>query len=421
MQTPISIFITILFSLSLMYCGDKNIPTPCPPNCPVQDTIPYPLEMVWQCFHTPDSALRGSLGFIVPYQDKYIIYTGFEYGGDKLSYIFIVDRNTGKRVKTFRGGKNLITTLHVADRFLIVPSWDGANIYDLEKLKLVKTLRGYYHSTNLTQFGDVVYLKRDYGNVTFSDSSSIIKLHIPSLRTEKVLTITKEEYGGYTHINNISHDIRPNGDTVFYGAMATEPKKFFCYNQTRKSFEWQTAASDPNDFYLWHPLFDEEQVYVTSSFGVEAYNKFTGERTWRKEFLGDGSNGIFRPSEPLLLDGRLYVKQDNEPLYCFRAKDGLILWRNLKAGLAPSNKMSHYKDMLYYVTRGREFTVVGMERGNILYKIRGPNDGYRELDREFAPKTMALLAPVSPLIDKENKLMYLQDDRRMYCFKLWEP
>ncbi len=406
------------FCVLMVFCISSCHKQPVVEHVPnkTHDTIPYPLKMVWESYHTVDTMFILSGGRIIEYKDRYIIYDGYRLDHNEDYFVIIYDKKTGKRLKNFRTGPNILTELQIADRYLIVPSLDGTFIYDMETLKIVRRLEGKYDGYVLSIFGDAAYINREYGHIPFADSSSIIRLDIPSLQTKKILTVTEDRDGGYAALNNISHEIRENGDTIFYGTAEVNPKRIFCYNETKGEYDWITIIPDPNDFYWSHPLFDSTHVYITSSWGLEAYDKETGKRVWRVE-LPDGEGG-FRGLEPLLVDGKLYVKESNYHLYCIRGEDGKIIWHNKDAGTATNNYMPYYNGMIYYVDSGNEFFVIDMKTGKILFRTQGP---YNYNFKYLHTNKWARFAAIPPLIDAEHKRMYLADRLRMFCFELWEP
>ena len=401
------LFFSILIS-SLACC--KSVPeTQCPPDCPPEDTVRYPLDKVWESYHFDDTIPVLSRGEVKSY-DNLILFNGYTL--DDIQHIFVFDKNTGKRIKVFDLGYNTVRQMGIVDKYLIVPSLDDLKIFDLDALTLVKTFDGKYLE-DLTIFGSSIYVPIYYGDIPYSDSSSIIKIYIPSFKTEKVLSVTAKEYGTFGALNSVSLDINNRGDTMMYGGLEGDPKLLYSYNISADSFAWKIPERG-GDFFYYQPLFDDKYIYITNKRGAEAHDKFTGELIWRTDLPGDCG---LRSSDPIFVDGKLYIKECGYHLFCLDAKDVSLIWHNKKDGGAPSNYMTYYNGMIYYGSQGNKLKIIDMKTGKLLLSTPSPYDNGEYV---WNKKLWERFESVSPLIDGEAGVFYMPDRFRMFCFKIWE-
>lgn len=416
---PLIKFITLIGMLaSLTACHPDIHKSQCPPDCPEEDTLVYPLKKIWESnYFDHNSPKNGliSVGEVEKYKDI-LIYNGWPPYEDDIFRIFFFNAKTGKRLKEYKLGLNTVRDMEIIDKYLVIASFDGGFVFDLENLTLVKKLALKFDGF-LAQFDNSVYLIANYGSIPYTDSTSLIKLDIPSLKTEKVLTITREEYGGFSGLNTVSFEVVENGDTMIYGTFEALHKFLYSYNKTKRQFVWQTRAKG-GDFYYSHPLYDDKNIYITNNLGAEAYDKLTGELVWRTVLTKDGN--WFRGTEPLFLNGRLYLKASNDKLFCLDSKDGSIIWENDRAGGALSNRLSYYRDMIYYGSQGNTLRIIDMNTGEELLNTVGPytypyystfDSGYDNFEK---------FESISPYIDSTAGVFYMTDRHRMFCFKLLE-
>ena len=404
---------TILYLTILVYsffsCKMPAIPDP--PDNPVDSTA-YPLEIVWETYFYPADT-EGVLDFATPisYNDN-ILYCGNAPTVDDKYHIFMFNKDTGKLIHRFDLGLNPENKLIIYDNLLITSALDGIYVFDLDKLQLVKHIDETFEK-DAALLGDDVYIVQDYGEVPFLDSSSVIRMHLPSLEIEKLMTITKKKYGGYASLNPVSVDT-VGGDTVLYGLTYAEyPLWIFAYSLNKKDFIWKTNIYG-SDVYNYAPLFDDKKIYITHNHKAMAFDKFTGKLIWETPLVG-----FYRPLKPLMLGNYLYLKESNNHLYCLDKRNGWIQWHNPDTGngfyISPA-----YDDNYLYFVGGLYFYVVNRYNGRILFKEKGPYykidlDNLEESKREFAR-----FAYTVPIIDHKRGVFYLPDSKRMFCFKLPE-
>lgn len=402
-------YIYIITIISFFACYNNIEPLPCPPICN-EDNISYPLEINWKAYFHKDSTTVFGHSDPIIYQDK-IITTAINYTIDGFYYLYLFDINTGEKIKDIKLGRNSPKNLTIIDNYLIITTFDGLRVYDILTYQLVKFVDEIF-SFDFSVYDNSVFVRADFEDIPYSDSSSIFKLHIPSLELEKIFTIKKEEYSGFCSLNPVSLETNTMGDTMIYGTMETSPFLLYCYNMSVDTFVWQTSVVGYDKFYS-KPLLDDNNVYITQDFGAEAYDKQTGKRVWRKELEGHGG---YRPCQPLLIDEKLFIKETNDHLYCLNT-DGIIMWHNSVNG-GGSGTMEYYDNKLYFTNSG-VFKIIDANNGKLLFKAESPYDKIDLDNLEESKGDYGVFNSITPAIDAEKGVFYLSDSKRMFCFGLW--
>jgi len=407
-------FLAIILVNSLFGCVTPMIPddNPCPPDCP-EDTVKYTMDIVWETYFYKDSSTVLSSGSLpISYKDN-IIFVGANITGDDYYHAYMFNKTSGKLIAKFDYGLNPPEDLVIMNDWLIASALDGIYVYDLNTFELIKHIDETFESRYDT-LGNYIYFTQLYGIVPFQDSSSVIRLTIPSLKIKKILTITKKEYGGFSLLNPPSVEAI-NGDTVIYCRADTDfPYPLFAYSVNKKDFIWMNRdIVSAGDAYFNGPLYDDKNIYIVHDHKAIAYDKFTGKSVWQTQKLA----GFFRPVKPLLLDGKLYLKAGNYHLYCLDAKSGSIIWHNAQAGNMNAGRLG-YDNTNFYYSDEIKFYVVRRSTGEVVFKTKGPYqkidlDNLEESKREYSKWVSAI-----PIVDREKKVFYLHDGKRMFCFKM---
>jgi len=390
-------------------CKTHELVEKCPPECSAKDSLNYPLEIVWESYFYKDTTWVLFSGKPVSYRE-YILFCGFDPVKEDKYHIYIFNKDSGKQIHRFNLYLNPAEDLKIYKNYLITTSFDGIYVFDLDKLTLVKHF-DQTNELNTHLIGDFLYLIQDFGELPYLDSSSVIKMDLRTLEIEKILTLTKKEYGGYASFNSVSVDV-VTGDTILYGlALTKSPLWIFAYNSNKKEYVWKTNIYG-GDIYSRAPVIDEKYFYITQNHKAFAYDKFTGEKIWQTKI-----EGFYRPMKPLLLYGRLFLKAGNNHLYCIDANNGSIIWHNRDAGNAGFDTPAHFGSYLYYSDE-LYFRVIDIKTGKVLFKEKGP---YQKVDLDNLEKSrreFAKFSGVIPFVDLEKRVFYLPDTKRLFCFKL---
>ena len=404
-------FILLCWLIPLLSCMRTPPPTPpdpCPPDCPEPS---YPLEILWESYFYPDTS--GVLFDAKPvgYKNSLLV-TGWDPDGEDIFHAFMFDKDDGKILHRFDFGPNLVSYINIYDHYLIATALDGVYVYDLDDYRLVKHIRGKFRA-DASLFGNHIYVTRLYGGLPFTDSSAVFNYEIPSMKGERILSITRYMDEHYTSLNDVSVEII-EGDTILYGTTDDySPFRVFAYNTTKKSYIWKANIGE-NFAYFNAPVFDEERIYVTWNGSAYGFDKFTGEQLWKTQ-LGHFYRGV----KPLLVEGKLYLKAQNDHLYCLEGKTGKIVWHNADTGGDPGSTIAHHEGYIIFVNTN--FEVYDMKDGREVAVIReGPHgkidlDNWEESRRLFSTLTYAI-----PYFDDERNAIYFPDNKRMYAFKLPE-
>ena len=408
----IRLFVLVLILVNSLFGCKMPMPPddPCPPDCP-EDTIKYPLDVVWETYFYKDSSDILSCSLPASYKDN-IIFAGVNFTGDDYYHSWMFNKTTGKLIAKFDYGLNPPENLVVMNDWLIASALDGIYIYDLNTFERILHLDETFER-RFDTLGNDIYFVQFYGEVPFVDSSSVIRMTIPTLEIKKIFTITKKKYGGYSSLNPPTVEAL-EGDTIIYCQADTDfPYPLFAYSVNKKDFVWVNRdIMSAGDAYFNGPLYDDKHIYTVHNHIARAYDKFTGKSVWQTPL-----EGFYRPVKPLLLDGNLYMKANNYHLYCLNAKSGVILWHNNRAGNMHANMLG-YDDINFYYSDEAHFYVVRRYSGKVIFKEKGPYqkidlDNLKESEREFSKWVAAI-----PIIDREKRVIYLHDGKRMFCFKM---
>jgi len=310
----------ILFTIIAQACpGIGPDPDPCPPDCPV-DTISYSLKINWTTYFEDDTSYIHVLNNPVYYDNK-VIVSGWS-GKDNNYYLYIFNEGDGTRIFKSTLGSSSTGELGIVDKYLLIPTFGDLKIFNLETLNLYTILEGKYDNY-ISTFGNSAYVLQYFGSVPSLDSCSIVKIDPENLNQETILTITEEEYGGYCVINPLTLEISNAGDTIIYGSIESNYNLLFSYNMSADSFAFKELIFDTgNDVFYKHPQVDKENIYITAGKSARAYSKYTRNEVWRTPLEG---NGGYRPCQPILVNGRLYLEEVNNHFYCLEAENGSIV------------------------------------------------------------------------------------------------
>ncbi len=409
----IRIFIfAILVINSLLSCFPKSTDDECPPNCP-EDTVKYPLDILWETYYYNDTSRLTNRGSI-SYKDNIIALGDTDYSEFKT---FMFNKTTGKIEARFDYGLNPPTTMVVMNDWLIVSSLDGIYIDDLNTFERIIHIDKTFDS-HFDTIGNYVYFSQLYGVVPFQDSSSVIRLSIPSLKIKKILTITKEEYGSFCSLNGVSLEAM-GGDTIIYGFADVKDDFLFAFSTQKKEYIWKTGVDGYNDVWFFAPLYDDNRVYIIQNHKVRAYDKFTGQSLWERDIEGWAAS-----VQPLLLDNRLYVRSTNKHLYCLDPNSGHSYWYN--GDIFYGGRFGYDINNLYFADLDN-FQVVNRSTGKIIFKAAAPyahipleynHDNREQRLKEWKRLYSRWAIDPIPVIDRENGVFYLPDNKRMFCFKL---
>ena len=158
---------------------------------------------------------------------------------------------------------------------------------------------------------------------------------------------------------------------------------------------------------LIHPIIYKDNVITGGDWSMYSFDAKTGKQNWKTEFSNLKPWPIWSTAEHLVVENRLYCKDNGQSIWCLNADTGEVIWHNPTDGSNCTPSTVYYKDMLVYTSWGKgSIMVLDAFTGKRIHRERSHNGSTFNTDVVY---------------DKETDMFFTTDYKYAYGFKIHKP
>ena len=361
---------------------------------------------------------KGRTGLLQ--NEKYIVVAGSK---NLQQSIRTIDVETGNEVYEWAPEKQIsgLTNYQNDDKVVFI-SGEYVTIFNLETGRPDRIIT-MDNSCNVNSFGfnNLVYFSKREKDDDDNFYYCIYEVNLNSSEDPKFVICPNYslEYAIATGNMGSVKTILPfkeNGDTLlFVGFVESQESTksisyWSLYNLTKKEWEIDKIKVNDEEFssgITYNVFYQKNKFYFTSNRSIQCWDRFTGERIWRKNF----PNYFMFSSIELIPEHNVIVGCNNvSKTYCLDIDTGNTIWVN---DATSSASRVHYQDDVIYIAGGSsgKLHAIDVVTGEDIWEISSP-DLEHDSQSYFSRQINGI-----PAKDGEKGKIFVSSYLTAYCYE----